>query len=193
MQIKKLNKNIQLLSNSTEKGEYFPKSRISFEEKGNNIFQWFYPNNNYPEWVMREINKGTTLESILFEDLIYKTGSGFSAQDKTFENYINNEKINSNQVFKDVFKNSNDHYNKLGNIFVEITINEGNQLVSLKTIQPQKNRLSKKGTVLIYPDWFNFKENKLGQGREAVKETLKKDTNLYNTIEKLILQKIKDN
>ena len=70
----------------------------------------------------------------------------------------------------------------------DIMFNEGISLTgSLLDTAVENEIIEKKGA------WFNFKENKLGQGREAVKETLKKDKNLYNTIEKLILQKIKDN
>ncbi|NGX51848.1 MAG: Protein RecA [Candidatus Anoxychlamydiales bacterium] len=70
----------------------------------------------------------------------------------------------------------------------DIMFNEGISLTgSLLDTAVEYEIIEKKGA------WFNFKENKLGQGREAVKETLKKDKNLYDTIEKLILQKIKDN
>ncbi|HEU64729.1 MAG: Protein RecA [Candidatus Anoxychlamydiales bacterium] len=69
----------------------------------------------------------------------------------------------------------------------DIMFNEGISLTgSLLDTAVENEIIEKKGA------WFNFKENKLGQGREAVKEALKKDTNLFNTIEKLILQKIKD-
>ncbi|NGX49336.1 MAG: Protein RecA [Candidatus Anoxychlamydiales bacterium] len=70
----------------------------------------------------------------------------------------------------------------------DIMFNEGISLTgSLLDTAVENEIIEKKGA------WFNFKETKLGQGREAVKETLKKDKNLYDTIEKLILQKIKDN
>ncbi|MBI5346179.1 MAG: recombinase RecA [Chlamydiae bacterium] len=43
--------------------------------------------------------------------------------------------------------------------------------------------IEKRGT------WFNFKETKLGQGRDSAKEELKKNPDLANIIEKLILEK----
>ncbi len=68
----------------------------------------------------------------------------------------------------------------------DIMFNEGiSQTGSLLDTAVENEIIQKKGA------WFNFKETKLGQGREAVKEVLKKDTNLFNTIEKLIFEKIK--
>ncbi|NGX34366.1 MAG: Protein RecA [Candidatus Anoxychlamydiales bacterium] len=70
----------------------------------------------------------------------------------------------------------------------DIMFNEGISLTgSLLDTAVENEIIEKKGA------WFNFKDNKLGQGREAVKEALKKDTNLFNTIEKLIMEKIKNN
>lgn len=69
----------------------------------------------------------------------------------------------------------------------DIMYNEGiSRAGSLLDLGVEHGIIDKKGT------WFNFKENKLGQGRETAKETLKKDSSLYATIEKLILEKTKD-
>lgn len=166
MVVEKINNKISLL-NFTEKGEYFPKSTKDFSEGSEAFYQWFSPNNNYPQTVIDEIRKGTTLESILFEDLIYKTGAGFNSDDAKFENYINSEILNSdNETFKSLFKKSNDSYSKLGNVFIEVITdvpkeNQKPQLLSLSIIQPQKCRLAKKGNkVVIYSDWQNFNKKK---------------------------------
>ncbi len=45
--------------------------------------------------------------------------------------------------------------------------------------------IDKKGT------WFSFKDNRLGQGREAARQELKNNTALSDEIEKLILEKVK--
>ena len=69
----------------------------------------------------------------------------------------------------------------------DIMFDEGiSKTGSLLDLGVEYGVVDKKGT------WFNFKENKLGQGRETAKETLKKDSSLYATIEKLILEKTKD-
>ena len=100
------------------------------------------------------MRNGTTLSAILFEDLIYKTGSGFESKDTALLTYFNT--IN----FTNIFRNTNDHYNKLGNVFVEITTDENFNLLNISLIQPQKCRLTRKNTVIIYPDWTKFDEKK---------------------------------
>ncbi|NGX28738.1 MAG: Protein RecA [Candidatus Anoxychlamydiales bacterium] len=69
----------------------------------------------------------------------------------------------------------------------DIMYNEGiSRSGSLLDLGVEHGIIDKKGT------WFNFKDNKLGQGRETAKETLKKDSSLFAIIEKLIIEKTKD-
>lgn len=46
----------------------------------------------------------------------------------------------------------------------------------------EHNIIEKKGS------WFNYQERKLGQGREAVREELKKNKKLFDELEKCILE-----
>ena len=155
-----INKNITLLNQTEERGEYFKKTTYDLSEGKVKIYKWFDPSNGYPQRVINEIRNGTTLGSIFFEDLIYKTGSGFSSTDKSFENFINKEKINSDDNFKSLFKKTNDSFNKLGNSFNEIILDEKLNLLSIDFIQPQKCRITLKDTVLIYSDWSKFNKEK---------------------------------
>ena len=148
--IKSLNKNLSIVNYDTDDNFVHKTSTDGNTDK---IFAWFAPANNYPEKVINEIRNGTTLESILFEDLIYKTGNGFNTIDKTLETYLN-------KVFKPIFYNTNDHFNKLGNVFLEVITDEKRQLASINTIQPQKCRLSKKDTVIIASNWMEFDKKK---------------------------------
>lgn len=163
MKITEITKNIKHLSHGTDKGEYFTKQIVDLGLDGINekIFQWFSPGNNYPETVINAIRQGTTLESILFEDLIYKTGSGFNTDDNEFSNYLNKDIVNpNNETFKSIFKESNDHFNKLGNIFIDLIFTDDFQLVSQAIIQPQKVRLLKdKKNVWLFNDWTKFNKN----------------------------------
>ena len=69
----------------------------------------------------------------------------------------------------------------------DIMYNEGiSRAGSLLDLGVEHGIIDKKGT------WFNFKDNKLGQGKETAKETLKKDNSLFAIIEKLIIEKTKD-
>ncbi|NGX62700.1 MAG: Protein RecA [Candidatus Anoxychlamydiales bacterium] len=66
----------------------------------------------------------------------------------------------------------------------DIMFNEGiSKTGSLLDVGVENDIIDKNGT------WFKFKENKLGQGREAAKEALLKDPALYDAIEKLIIEK----
>ncbi len=164
MDITKVNRNLSVLTwpeEQYQRGEYFQKQTIDLSlEKKDAIYKWFDPANNYPEHVINNIRKGTTLESILFEDLIYKTGAGFNVTDSGFQNYLDNDVVNAhNETFTTIFKQSNDHFNKLGNVFVELIFNEQIQLLSISVIQPQKNRLLRDNkNVWIFKDWTKFKK-----------------------------------
>lgn len=69
----------------------------------------------------------------------------------------------------------------------EIMFNEGiSKEGSLIDMGVDLGIIEKRGT------WFNFKENKLGQGKETAKGVLRKNKDLYDTIEKLIHQKQKE-
>ncbi len=69
----------------------------------------------------------------------------------------------------------------------DITFNEGiSNTGSIVDLGVEYGIIDKKGT------WFNFNENKLGQGRESAKETLKNDASLLKTIEDLIITKTKE-
>jgi len=164
MELTTIHKNIKLLSMASSREDYFPKQtfEIGLDNDKNGIFKWFDPDNNFPEIVINSVRKGTTLESILSEDLVYKTGSGFNTNDSAFSNYLNKEVVNiRKQNFKTVFENTNDHYNKLGNVFIELIFTEDLQLISNETIQPQKVRLKKdKKSVWITSDWMHFNKDK---------------------------------
>jgi len=155
MQINKLNKTLSYVNNSSRE-DYFLKESKTFEEvDGVDVYKWFAPNNLYAESVIRDIRNGTTLSSLLSEDLIYKTGDGFDSSDAKLLNYL--DEIN----FKQTFSNSNDHLTKLGNVFYEVIVNENDELISLSTIQPQKCRLSKDGDkVVISASWTDFNKDK---------------------------------
>ena len=162
MEVTKLNKNIKFVSFAS-KEDYFPKQTFNIgSDNKDGIFPWFEPANNYPEHVINSIREGTTLESILFEDLIYKTGSGFSTDNSDFDNYLNTDIVNlNNEKFKTVFEDSNDHLNKLGNVFLELIFTEDEKLISNSAIQPQKCRLKRDGkNIYIFPDWAHFDKNK---------------------------------
>jgi len=160
MKIEKVNRNISLLSNSIRE-EFYPKHTVYFDDDKTKILSWFDPSNNYPEKTIQEIRTGTTLESILFEDLIYKTGSAFNANDPAFLKFINEDKVNlKGNNFKYIFKKVNDNINKLGNSFIEITTDENGSFIYFDYIQPQKCRLTTDGKVLIYPDWSNYNKKK---------------------------------
>ncbi len=165
MQLTKIHKNIQLLTSAnSNKEDYFTKQTFDtgLDNDKEGILKWFDPANNYPEHVINAIRHGTTLGSILFEDLIYKTGNGFNSTDTAFSNYLNKEVVNTQkEVFKTVFKNSNDHLNKLGNVFAELIFDDNLKLLSIGTIQPQKNRLIRdKKNVWISSDWSKFNKDK---------------------------------
>ncbi len=69
----------------------------------------------------------------------------------------------------------------------DITFDEGiSKPGSILDMGVEYGIIEKKGT------WFNFKDNKLGQGRETAKEELIKDNALSEAIEKLILEKSKE-
>jgi len=68
----------------------------------------------------------------------------------------------------------------------DINFNEGiSKEASLLDVGVESGIIEKKGA------WFNFEDIKLGQGRETVKEELKKNTSLFEKIEKLISEKQK--
>jgi len=164
MEITKLHKNIKYVSMSSNKEDYFEKQSfdIGIDNDKEGIFRWFDPANNYPEHVINSIRNSTTLESILFEDLIYKTGSGFNTNDTLFSNYLNKDIVNvENEVFKTVFKDSNDHFTKLGNVFLELIFDENFNLLSNSTIQPQKCRLIRdKKNIWLFNDFSHFDKEK---------------------------------
>ncbi len=67
----------------------------------------------------------------------------------------------------------------------DILFNEGiSHIGSLIDVGTELAVIDKKGT------WFSFQSNRLGQGREAVREELKKNPKLADEIEKAILVKI---
>lgn len=69
----------------------------------------------------------------------------------------------------------------------DIMFNEGiSHAGSLIDIGVEKGVIDKKGT------WFSYKDQRLGQGREAVKTFLKKDPKLSDQIEKEIYVKMKE-
>jgi hypothetical protein len=162
MEVKKIH--THLIKTASSREDYFPKQSVNVDlaNSKDDIYKWFEPANNYPEFVIQSIRHSTTLEAILFEDLIYKTGSGFQSSDSLFENYLNKDIVNiNNEVFKVVFKDSNDHLNKLGNVFLELVFDENLRLLSILTIQPQKCRLIKDDkNIWIYPDWAKFNKEK---------------------------------
>ncbi|HSX04353.1 MAG TPA: recombinase RecA [Rhabdochlamydiaceae bacterium] len=70
----------------------------------------------------------------------------------------------------------------------DIIFNEGiSRLGSIIDLGAQLGVLDKKGT------WFSFGTQRLGQGREAARDELKKNPDLASEIEKLILSKCKGN
>ena len=161
MKITQIDKGIKLISASS-KEDYFEKQTYitpTFGGGKKEIYLWFAPSNNYPETIINAIRAGTTLESILYEDLIYKTGAGFMADDSVFLNYLDGDVNMNKETFKDVFKESNDHFNKLGNVFSELIFDENYKLVSNSVIQPQKCRITKNGYVWLYNDWSKFKKD----------------------------------
>lgn len=162
MKITQIDKGIKLIS-AASKEDYFEKQTYlvpTFGGGKKEIYLWFAPANNYPETIINAIRTGTTLESILYEDLIYKTGAGFMANDSTFQTYLDGAVNMNNETFKDIFKESNDHFNKLGNVFNELIFDENYQLVSNSVIQPQKVRITKDGYVWLFNDWSKFKKDK---------------------------------
>jgi len=163
MQVKKINKNISLVSASSPE-DYFVKQsfEIGIDNAKDGIFKWFAPSNNYPETVINSIREGTTLESILFEDLIYKTGSGFNTSDNSFKKYLNDDLVNGQKEdYTSIFQESNDHLNKLGNVFKELMFDDNFRLISQSVIQPQKCRLIRdKKNICIWKDWASFNKNK---------------------------------
>lgn len=69
----------------------------------------------------------------------------------------------------------------------DILFNEGiSRTGSAIDIAAEMNIIDKKGA------WFSYKGQRLGQGREAVREELKKNPKLLEEIEKLILQQVKE-
>ena len=69
----------------------------------------------------------------------------------------------------------------------DINFNEGiSKTGTILDMGVEYGIIDKKGT------WFSYKEKRLGQGREASKKELKKDTTLAEKIEKLIYEKIKE-
>lgn len=70
----------------------------------------------------------------------------------------------------------------------DILFNEGiSRTGSAIDIGSEMNIIDKKGA------WFSYKGQRLGQGREAVREELKKNPKLLDEIEKLIFQQCKEN
>ena len=70
----------------------------------------------------------------------------------------------------------------------DILFNEGiSRTGSAIDIGAEMNIIDKKGA------WFSYKGQRLGQGREAVREELKKNPKMLDEIEKLILQQCKEN
>lgn len=69
----------------------------------------------------------------------------------------------------------------------DILFNEGiSRTGSAIDIASEMNIIDKKGA------WFSYKGQRLGQGREAVREELKKNPKMLDEIEKLILQQCKE-
>jgi recombination protein RecA len=69
----------------------------------------------------------------------------------------------------------------------DILFNEGiSRVGSLIDMGVDLQIIEKKGT------WFSFKGARLGQGREAVRDELKKNTAIADEIEKLIMQKVSE-
>ena len=154
--MKTINKKTSYISNAYGLEDYFEKKVYSFaDDSADKIYQWFSGDNLYPNRVIDEIRKGTTLESVLFEDRIYKTGNGFNSSDSALLSFFDEIK------FKDIFSKSNDNFTKLGNNFSEIIIDENGKLVTINVMQPQKCRLNNNGkSVYIYSDWKNYDKKK---------------------------------
>lgn len=160
MNITQIEKGIKLIS-AASKEDYFVKQTYNsaLDNKKDGIYSWFAPSNNYPETVIHAIRNGTTLDSVLNEDLIYKVGSGFTTTDSSFLNYLQENRVNvQRENFATVFKESNDHFNRLGNVFLELIFDEQMMLISISPHQPQKCRLTKDGKVYMFKNWANFKK-----------------------------------
>jgi recombination protein RecA len=70
---------------------------------------------------------------------------------------------------------------------VDILFNEGiSRTGSTIDLATEFNIIDKKGA------WFSYKGQRLGQGREAVREELKKNTKLLEELETLVMQHCKD-
>lgn len=163
MELKSLHPNLKYVSMSS-KEDYFEKASydIGIDNDVDGIFKWFNPANNYAETVINAIRNSSTLESILFEDLIYKTGGGFNTSDASLSNYLNKDIVNvERESFKTVFKDSNDYFTKLGNVFIESIFDDQFRLLSISTIQPQKCRLIRdKKSIWMFSDFSKFDKNK---------------------------------
>lgn len=67
----------------------------------------------------------------------------------------------------------------------DILFNEGiSHIGSLIDVGVEKGVIDKKGT------WFSYKDQRLGQGREAARDLLRKNASLFKEIEKAIYEKI---
>jgi hypothetical protein len=157
MKTTQINKSLSYISNYALE-DYFEKKVTSFaDDSQEKILQWFSGDNLYPNRVITDIRKGTTLESVLFEDNIYKTGNGFNTSDSALLSVFDD--IN----FKDLFAKTNDNFTKLGNNFTEIIVDDttNGNLIAMNVLQPQKVRLGKNGkSAIVYSDWANYNKKK---------------------------------
>ncbi len=161
MKSKKLSKGVYHLSHEeTEPGEYFKKTTIFSKDSiglEKHIYLWFKPGNSYPETIINEINKGITLQSIINETVSYRTGNGFTTENKELNTYLNNTRLNlENEKFLQIFGKTNKSFTKSGNAFIKITTDDNGTFMNLEVVPFHKCRLGNgdnKGSILINPNW----------------------------------------
>lgn len=145
--------------NDYERGEYFEKTTTSFDTSDTkDLLFWFAPKNNYPETTLSEINKGTTLQSILNEHSIYTVGEGLTSANQKVAIDVLDNKNAEGKTINDVYGRICNIIPKLGNAFVKVVTDEKRTFIDFYYIDAQKCRLKKTGSgvVEINQDWINY-------------------------------------